>query len=845
MSDVKKIRTVCNMCQTTCAGMIAHVKDNTIIKVEGDPECPPSYGRMCVKGFSTPFVPNNPNRVLKPLKRTNPEKGLGVDPKWKEITWEEAYAEIVPRMQKVRSENPLKLMVSMFDYPPYYLAIPWCIAFGGQFYVGAATWCGWYHNACYQYYLSFFREADYEHVKYLLLWGTQSGHLVDALAIPAAKKLADARVRGIKIVVIDPVATPAASLADEWIPIRPGTDGALALCFGNLLLNQYELYDVNFIRSKTNGPYLIGTDELYVRDKETKKPLVWDKSKNQALPFNQVDSENMAMEGEYSVDGMTCHPAFQILREHLKKYTPEKVSEITTIPVEDIQRIPREFGESAQIGSTIVIDGVQLPYRPAAMLCGRGPTAHRHAMHATFALEMLNVFVGNPNVPGGVLGIGANYKRRWGAGVDDDGIATSPNYSYWHFWGAMDSYPARPVSKPVTYGLHGLFPIAAYSDGMFPLAIMDPKRFGLEYNLEFLITAHVNPVATYANRSEMVEAFKKIDFILGFAAEWNETLEMCDIVLPNAQWIERYDPIANPPFKFVQTGLGDWHWMFRRPAVAPPNPEIKHWQEIMLELAERAGFAKDYYTVFNEHNLLRPEYRLDPDKKHTYLEMCDAVMKDRYGVGVDWFEENQTNVLVQKKTIEEAFPGPFVPGRHNIYMEYWKKTGEEVRKVVKEMGLEDVWETDDYRPLLEWWPCNSYEKKEDYDLFAVNYKASMHSFSHTMYNPLTLEIGYAYPWVYGVQIHSETAKRKGIEDGDEIWIESEYGYKVKGKAVTTEGIHPECVGTMGIAGRLTHGEKVGRKVGPHWNTLIGLRLDRMDKMSSSLDGCFRVKVFKA
>ena len=300
MSEVKKIRTVCNMCQAGCSGIIAHVKDNTIIKVEGDPECPPSHGHLCVKNLSTTFDINNPNRVLKPLKRTNPEKGLGVDPKWKEITWEEAYAESVPRMQKIRAENTLKLMVSMFDYPPYYHAIPWTMAFGGQFYVGGATWCGYYHNSCYQYYLSFFREADYKHLKYLLLWGTQSGHLVDALPVPSAKELADARERGIKIVVIDPVATPAASLADEWIPIRPGTDAALALCFGNLLLNEYGLYDVEFIRSKTNGPYLIGPDEFYVRDKETNKPLVWDKSNNQALPFNQVESKNIALEGEYS-----------------------------------------------------------------------------------------------------------------------------------------------------------------------------------------------------------------------------------------------------------------------------------------------------------------------------------------------------------------------------------------------------------------------------------------------------------------------------------------------------------------------------------------------------------------
>jgi molybdopterin-containing oxidoreductase family molybdopterin binding subunit len=110
---------------------------------------------------------------------------------------------------------------------------------------------------------------------------------------------------------------------------------------------------------------------------------------------------------------------------------------------------------------------------------------------------------------------------------------------------------------------------------------------------------------------------------------------------------------------------------------------------------------------------------------------------------------------------------------------------------------------------------------------------------------LLLELGHTYPWIYGAQINSETAKARGIEDGDEIRIESEFGYQVQGKAVVTEGIHPECVGLSGVFGRLAFGEKVGRKVGPHWNTLIGQNLERLDKMSSILDGCIRVKVSKA
>jgi len=844
-SKMKKIKSICYMCQTNDSGIVAHVKDGVLVKVEGDTECPPNYGRLCVKGLSSPFMPTNPSRVTKPLKRTNPEKGIGVDPKWKEISWEEAYDIIVPRMKKVREEDPRKLMLSTFDYPTIYFAIPWCVAFGCQFYVGAATWCGWYHNPCYQYYLSFFREADYEHNNYLILWGTQSGHIVDALPVSSAKKLADARARGAKVVVIDPVATPAASLADEWVPIRPGTDGALALCFANLLLNEYELYDREFIKARTNGPYLVGPDELYVRDKKTKKPLVWDEVKKEARPFNQVEPEHMALEGDFEVDGIRCNPSFYIMKQHLKKYPPNKVSEITTIPEDDICRIAKEFGQAAQIGSNTVIDGVTLPFRPAAILTGKGAAAHRHAMHSVFAMEMLNVFVGNVNVPGGILGIATNYKRRWGVTEDEDGIALSPNSTYWHFYGALDTYPARPVSKPKTYTLLDLCPVATYTDGLFPITMTDPKKFGIDYDIDFMIISHTNPLASYINPGEMAEQLKKIGFILGFATEWNEAMEMCDVVLPNAHWLERYDPLANQPFKFEGVGYQDWYWFFRRPVIDPPDPQIKHWLEILLELTERAGFAEDFYQAFNDHGCIREPHRLDPKKKYSYLEISDALLQDRHGVSVDWFEKNQTNVCVQKKTVEEAFPGPFVPGRYNIYMEYWKRAGAEVKKVVQEMGIDDIWETDDYVPLLEWWPCSSFKKNNEYDLIAVNYKAACHTFSNTTHNPLLLEIGHTYPWIYGIQINRETAEKKGIKDGDEICVESEFGYSVKGTAVITEGIHPECIGTVGACGRLSFGEKVGRKVGVSWNALIGQTLDRIDKMSSSLDGCVRVKIYKA
>lgn len=845
--DVKKVKSVCYMCQTADTGIIGHVKDGVLVKVEGDPECTPTFGRQCVKGLSAPLVPYNPNRVLKPLKRTNPERGIGIDPKWQEISWEEAYEIIVPKLKECREKNPLGLMLNFFDYPTYHFATPWGIGFGGQLYFGAATWCGWYHNTAYQYHLSFFREADYEHTNYILLWGAQAGHIVDALPVHSAKEMADARARGAKVVVIDPMMTPAAALADEWIPIRPGTDLALGLCFWNLLINEFELYDADFMKAKTNGPYLVGPDELYVRDPETNKPLIWDTAAGKARPFNEVAPADSALFGEYEVNGVKARPAFSLLAEHLKQYSPEYVSPITTVPVDTIRRVCRDFGEAAQVGSTIKIKGVELPHRPAVCLSGRGPTAHRHSMHAVFCLEGLNAIIGNLNVPGGTLGFAPYYKKRWGVTEDVDGFALSCNSTYFHF-GAMDTYPAREPKKPGWYTLLDLCPVATYSDNFYPMMLALPpeerKKFGLDYDIDVFIATHSNP-AVYISPHEMTEALKNVKFFLYFATEMNESAELADVVLPNSHWTERYDPIANPPFKFEAVGDHEWYWFFRRPMIDPP-PGVQHWCDTMIELADRAGFLPDVNMLYNILNELNDSpQQLELDKRYSYVEMCDAVLQNRYGVSVDWYEKNQTQVFTEPKDIEEAFPGPFVPGRYHVYFEYWKRVKPDLDKVVADLGIQDVWDTDGYTPLLTWKPCPAFEPKNGYDLFAINYKVACHTFSHSYTNPLELEIGHTYPWIYRVPIHTSTAAKHGIKDGDKIWIESEFGYRVEGTAHITEGIHPECVGTSGFGGRLTRGAKTGRKVSPNWNTLVGQRLDLMDKMNSSLDGCVRVKIYKA
>ncbi|MDP6482742.1 MAG: molybdopterin-dependent oxidoreductase, partial [Nitrospinota bacterium] len=111
-----------------------------------------------------------------------------------------------------------------------------------------------------------------------------------------------ARKRGASIVVIDPARIPAVDIADLWLAPRPGTDAALILGMVNLMINENGHYDESFLRKFTNAPYLVGGNELYVRDPESDKPLVWDAAAQAAKPFD-ADVGEFALEGSHEVKG--------------------------------------------------------------------------------------------------------------------------------------------------------------------------------------------------------------------------------------------------------------------------------------------------------------------------------------------------------------------------------------------------------------------------------------------------------------------------------------------------------------------------------------------------------------
>ena len=125
-------------------------------------------------------------------------------------------------------------------------------------------------------------------------------------------------------------------MADEWIPIRPGGDLAFTLSMIHVMLYEIPVddLDVRFIKERSNLPYLIGEDRLYLTDLASGKPLVWDPVDQKAKTFDDSTIKDFALEGTFEVDERRGTPAFALLKERMAEYTPEWQERHTTVPPE-------------------------------------------------------------------------------------------------------------------------------------------------------------------------------------------------------------------------------------------------------------------------------------------------------------------------------------------------------------------------------------------------------------------------------------------------------------------------------------------------------------------------------
>ena len=846
------IPSACGMCYNQC-GILVHRINGTVVKIEGNPRSPFGMGRLCPRGLAGIQVLYDPHRLNRPLRRTNPEKGIGVDPRWEEIGWDEALDIIVGKLSKIRDEDPRKLFLcgTVVSLAPLTFAMGvFMPAFGSpNAFISDGHQCGnAEHILARTLHASVTTNPDAAYCDYLLLFGCQAGLGAYYALTSMAQQIADARVRGMKVVVVDPYLSPAAEKADEWVPIRPGTDGALASALLNLLLNDYGLYDADYIAHHTDGPYLVGPNGYYCRDRETGKPLVWDTSAGRASPFDDEGRGKVALNGCYPVGEAMCKPVFHLLREQVAKWTPEAASAVTTVPAETIRRIAREFGQAAKVGSTVTIEGRELPLRPAAALYFKGAHGHDNAWPTALAIELLNEVVGASNVPGGLLGTNPvcyghpeTGVPRWAPGVDADGLLEAGLLLHNEPDGIRGGWPPKPQG-PQLPNLRDFigWPI---STCMTPAALNDKENFSFPYEPEVLINYGSNLLMSVARPEVCFEAFKD-SFVICVNLYSDETAEaLADIVLPDTCYLERLDPVPNWLRHHLPVGLGDWGHQLRQPAVAPLH-ERRHFSEVLLELAQRLDMVDGVNVMTNIVYGLKPPYALAPEERYAWEEIADRVYPCWFGPdrGLAWFREN--GVITWPKRVEEVYWKPFTAARVPVYYEWVKRAGEEVARIAEERAMPGV-DTSGFLPLPDWRPCQALRPQPGYDLQAIYYRVPWHTFSQTYQVPWLDEVSRSEPYSYFICVNTSTAGAKGIRDSDLIWVEGVDGARVQGRAKLTEGIHPEVVAIANNGGHWARGMPIARGKGVFFNQLLPLDLRHTDLVSLTMDCDARVRIYKA
>ncbi len=247
--NTQQVPGMCQLCSTVC-GIVGHVKEGRLLKIEGNPRDPNSRGHLCARGHAGLNHLYHPERLLYPLKRTGP-RGSG---KWKRISWDEALEEISSKLRAIReSDHPEEFAFHQGRQRSKDAIKRFLDAFGTKTQLSHRALCSGNRRAANLTYLweSDWDLNDVEHSRYILNFGSNvfeahQGH------VPFATRVQNGRYRnGAKLVTFDVRLSNTAGASDEWFAPFPGTDGAIALAMAHTIVKR-NLHDADFIGTWTN-----------------------------------------------------------------------------------------------------------------------------------------------------------------------------------------------------------------------------------------------------------------------------------------------------------------------------------------------------------------------------------------------------------------------------------------------------------------------------------------------------------------------------------------------------------------------------------------------------------------
>ena len=618
--------TTCYMCACRC-GIRVHLKDGELRYIDGNPNHPLNQGVICAKGSAGIMKQVSPARLTKPmLRKPGSERGAG---EFEPISWERAFEILTERLGKIRATDPKKfalftgrdqmqaltgLFARQFGTPNYAAHGGFCsvnMAAGMIYTIGGSFWE--------------FGGPDLDRAKLFVMIGTAEDHHSNPMKIALSKF----KRSGGRFISINPVRTGYSAIADEWIPIKPGTDGALLMALLHELIAG-DLIDHAFLKRFTNAPQLVVLDDcarqgLFAFDPNPEKgppgdgrhphnKLVWDKASGRVLnayPEGIAEGCDPALEGHYALaDGTKVAPAFQLLRDRVASCTPEWASAITGIAADRIRTLARELGDTALKQAF----EMSIPWtdawgkvhpttigRPVAFHAMRGLAAHSNGFQTVRALAVLMSVLGTIDAPGGFRHK-APYPRHI---VPNYRAFNSPemikpntplNAAPLGFPAGPDELAINPDGTPIRidHAFSWEHPLSAH--GLMHNVITNAVR-GDPYRIDTLMIFMANMawnssmntmgVREMLNRKDEKTGEHAIPFIVVCDAFQSETVAFADLVLPDTTYLERHDVMSmldRPISEF------DGPVDSVRIPVLPPTGQCKPFQEVLIELASRLKF---------------------------------------------------------------------------------------------------------------------------------------------------------------------------------------------------------------------------------------------------------------
>ncbi|MGD9390913.1 MAG: molybdopterin oxidoreductase family protein [Thioalkalispiraceae bacterium] len=849
--------TTCYMCACRC-GIRVTLRDGEVRYIQGNPDHPLNKGVICAKGASGIMKQYSPARLTKPLKRKQgADRG---DAEFEEISWDEAFEIMEERLAHLRATDPKKfalftgrdqmqaltgMFAKNFGTPNYAAHGGFCsvnMATGMIYTIGGSFWE--------------FGGPDLDRSKLFVMIGTAEDHHSNPLKMALSKF----KRNGGRFISINPVRSGYSAIADEWVPIKPGTDGALFLAIIHELIKT-GLYDREFLVQYTNAAELVNQDEasdengMFVRVKDLdveegcfdpQNKLWWDRNSNKPV-VTHTDGTDPYLLGEYTLeDGTRVKSSFQLLKERVEQYTPEWAAEVTGIPAETIRRLAHEMGITARD------EKIELPIawtdvwgkehesvvgNPVSFHSMRGTAAHSNGFQTIRAMSILMTILGTIDRPGGF-----RHKAPFPRPIPPcaktpkgpEGVKPNTPLA-----GMPLGWPADPEdlfvdenNEPVRIdkAFSWEHPLSAH--GLMHNVItnaVNADPYEIDTLLIFMANMAWNSSMNTAEVRKMLNAKKddgeyKIPFLIVADAFQSEMVAYADLVLPDTTYLERHDVMS-----MLDRPISEYDGPVDsvRIPVVPPKGECKPFQEVLIELGSRlklpAFTNQDGSRKFRDYPDFVVNFETEPGSGIGFLAGWRGKGGEKFMKGEpnpnqwEMYEKNNCvfhyelpksyqymrnwNRGYLRWAQEHRLTRYEEPINCHIYSEVLQKfrlaaQGKRDGKQPPERLRKRIETYFDPLPFY-FEPLESQlTDKHKYPLNAITQRPMAMYHSWDSQNAWLRQI-HAHNYLH---VHPSLGEKHGFEDGDWIWVESMHG-KVRCMCRFSEAVEPGTVWTWNAIGK--------------------------------------------